>query len=119
MQYKKRFEIRGWEWIMTSRRPVCLALVCAIGRFENLLTSLGEELKLAWEARLSGASDLSLQSVISLLQRADKLANAGQSEKARELLDSASRQVVDFWSFSSVLGIEVLEFARSVEGRKS
>ena len=88
-------------------------------KIEELLTSLGEELKLARKACLSGASDLSLKSVISLLHRADGLVNAGQSEKARELFDSAARQVADSWSFSSVLGIEVLEFARSVEGRKS
>ncbi|WP_314195302.1 hypothetical protein [uncultured Arthrobacter sp.] len=88
-------------------------------QIENLLTSLQEELQLAREARLSGASDLSLQSVMGLLQRADKLASAGQSEKARELFDSAARQVADSWSFSSVLGIEVLEFVRAVESRKS
>jgi hypothetical protein len=88
-------------------------------QIENLLTSLDEELQLARDARRSGASDLSLQSVIGLLQRADKLANAGQAEKARELFDSAARQVVDSWSFSSVLGIEVLEFVRAVIGRKS
>lgn len=34
-------------------------------KIENLLTSLGEELKLAREARLSGESDLSLRSVKS------------------------------------------------------
>jgi hypothetical protein len=90
-----------------------------IVKIEELLTSLGEELKLARKARLSGASDLSLQSIISLLQRADGLVNAGQSENARELFHSAARQVADSWSFSSFLGIEILEFARAVEGRKS
>jgi len=88
-------------------------------QIENLLASLDEELKPAREARLSGASDLSLQSVMGLLQRADQLANAGQAQKARKLFDSAARQVSDSWSFSSVLSVEVLEFVRAVEVRKS
>jgi hypothetical protein len=84
-------------------------------QIEALLATLNEELPLAKEDRATGASDLSLQSVVSLLQRADKSAKAGQSAIARELFDSAARQVSDSWSFRSTLSIEVLEFARRIE----
>jgi hypothetical protein len=88
-------------------------------QIENLLGSLNEESRLTKEERATGASDLSLQSVVSLLQRADKLVNADQSANARELFDSAARQVSESWSFRSMLGIEVLEFVRAVERRTS
>ena len=88
-------------------------------QIENLLASLNEELRLAKEERATGASGESLQSVVSLLQRADQFAKSGELANARELLDAAARQVSDSWSFSSALGTEVLEFVRAAERRTS
>jgi hypothetical protein len=88
-------------------------------QIEDLLASLDEERRLAKEERATGASDVSLQSVASLLQRADTLAASGQSDNAQDLLDAAARQVSDSWSFSSTLGVEVLKFVRAVEPRPS
>jgi hypothetical protein len=84
-------------------------------QIQNLLASLNEELGLAKEQRSTGASDLSLQSVVSLLQRGDTLTASGQWANAKELFDAAARQVSDSWSFSSRLGMEVLEVVRAVE----
>ena len=81
-------------------------------QIEYLLASLNEELRLAKERRSAGASDLSLQSVVSLLQRADTLAASGQWANAKELFDAAAGQVSDSWSSSSRLGVEVLEVVR-------
>lgn len=86
-------------------------------QIEYLLASLNEELRLAKEQRSTGASDLSLQSVVSLLQRADTLAATGQLANAKELFDAAARQVSDSWSFSSRLCVEVLEFVRAAARR--
>jgi hypothetical protein len=88
-------------------------------QIENLLASLNEERRLAKEERATGASDVSLQSVAILLQRADTLAASGQSDNAQDLLDAAARQVSDSWSFTSTLGVEVLKFVRAVEPRTS
>ncbi len=88
-------------------------------QIEDLLASLDEERRLAKEERATGASDASLQSVASLLQRADALAASGQFDNAQDLLDAAARQVSDSWSFTSALGVEVLEFVRTVEPRTS
>lgn len=88
-----------------------------IVQIEYLLASLNEELRLAKEQRSTGASDLSLQSVVSLLQRADTLAATGQLANAKELFDAAARQVSDSWSFSSRLCLEVLEFVRAAARR--
>lgn len=88
-------------------------------QIEDLLASLDEERRLAKEERATGAFDVSLQSVASLLQRADTLAASGQSDNAQDLLDAAARQVSDSWSFSSTLGVEVLKFVRAVEPRPS
>lgn len=88
-------------------------------QIENFLTSLNAERGLAKEERATGASDVSLQSVASLLQRADTLAASGKFDKAQELLDAAARQVSGSWSFASKLGVEVLEFVRAVERRIS
>jgi hypothetical protein len=88
-------------------------------QIKNLLASLNEELRLAKEQRSTGASDLSLQSVVSLLQRGDTLAASGQWANANELFDAAARQVSDSWSFSSRLGVEVLEFIRAAAGGAS
>ncbi len=82
-------------------------------QIENLLASLNEELRLAKEQRSTGASDQSLQSVLSLLQRAGTLAASGQSDSAQKLLDAAARQVSDSWSFTSTLGMKVLDLARA------
>lgn len=84
-------------------------------QIENLLASLTEKLQLAKEERPTGASDLSLESVISLLQRADKLAKSGRSLKAQELFDSAARQVSDSWSFRATLATDVLDLDKAVE----
>lgn len=88
-------------------------------QIKNLLASLNEERRLAKEERATGASDVSLQSVAILLQRADTLAASGQSDNAQDLLDAAARQVSDSWSFTSTLGVEVLKFVRAVEPRTS
>jgi hypothetical protein len=88
-------------------------------QIENLLASVNEERRLAKEERATGASDVSLQSVASLLRRADTLAASGQSDNAQDLLDAAARQVSDSWSFTSMLGVEVLEFVRAGEPRTS
>lgn len=88
-------------------------------QIEFLLASLNEELGLAREHRSTGASDLSLQAVASLLQRADTLTASGQWANANELFHAAARQVSDSWSFSSRLGMEVLELVQAVERRAS
>jgi hypothetical protein len=74
----------------------------------ELVHSLTEELQLAEGERDTGASDSSLRSVISLLQRAEHSVSSGQSELAKELFESAARLVSDSWSFNTVLGTEVL-----------
>jgi hypothetical protein len=74
-------------------------------------------MKVSKAERATGASDLSLESVISLLQRAAESAQAGQSDHARELLDAAGRQVADTRSLSSTLGRDILEFVRIVKRR--
>jgi hypothetical protein len=74
----------------------------------ELVHSLTEELQLAEGERDTGASDSSLRSVISLLQRAERSVSSGQSELAKELFESAARLVSDSWSFNTVLGTEVL-----------
>lgn len=84
---------------------------------KELLSRLEGELKLPPAKRDTGASDVSLNSVISLLQRADKLAGASQPSTAEAILDAAARQVSDSWSFSSVLGAEVFDFIEAVKRR--
>jgi hypothetical protein len=84
-------------------------------QIESLLTSLREELALSKENRDTGASDLSLQTVINLLRRAETSAASGQAENAKEALSAAARQVGDSWSFSSTLGIAVLEFVQATK----
>lgn len=88
-------------------------------QIENLLTALNAERGLAKEERATGASDVSLETVASLLLRADTLAASGKFDKAQELLDAAARQVSDSWSFTSKLGVEVLGFVRAFERRTS
>jgi hypothetical protein len=88
-------------------------------QIENLLASLAEELRLAQHERATGASDSSLQSVVSLLQRADNLTKLGQSVAAQELFDSAAHQVSDSWSFRAKLATELFEFVKAVEHKAS
>lgn len=82
---------------------------------ESLLTSLEEELRLSEENRTTGASDLSLQTVLDLLRSAEKTATSGHAAKAKDALSLAARQVSDSWSFCSTLGIAVLEFVQTAK----
>ncbi|WP_457965623.1 hypothetical protein M1E17_04040 [Arthrobacter sp. D1-29] len=82
-------------------------------QIENLLASLNEELRFAKEERATGASDVSLQSVASLLQRADKFTASGQWANDQELLNAAAHHISDSWGFRSTLGVEILEFVRA------
>lgn len=86
---------------------------------KELLRLLERDLNLSTGQRDTGASDVSLNSVISLLQKADQLAVAGQLESAKDSLDVAARQVSDSWSFSSVLGAEVFDYIDAVKRRLS
>ena len=86
---------------------------------KELLRLLERDLNLSTGQRDTGATDVSLNSVISLLQKADQLAVAGQLESAKDSLDVAARQVSDSWSFSSVLGAEVFDYIDAVKRRLS
>lgn len=86
---------------------------------KELLRLLERDLNLSTGQRDTGASDVSLNLVISLLQKADQLAVAGQLESAKDSLDVAARQVSDSWSFSSVLGAEVFDYIDAVKRRLS
>ena len=84
-------------------------------RIESLLSSLEQELRLPPEKRGTGASNQSLHGVITSLQRANHMLSAGQAGEAQELFERAAHLVGDTWSFTSQLGIRVLEY-RSFTG---
>jgi Flp pilus assembly protein TadD len=81
-------------------------------RIESLLSSSEKELRLPPEKRGTGASDKSLHGVITSLQRAEQLLSAGQTGRAQESFKRAAHLVGDNWSFTSELGVHVLEYAR-------
>lgn len=58
----------------------------------ELLSLLEGELNLSTDKRDTGASDISLHSAISLLQRADKIAGAGPPPRAKDILDVAAHR---------------------------
>jgi hypothetical protein len=84
-------------------------------RLETLVISLEADLNLPEEQRETGASDVSLRSVIDQLQRAEQSEQGGQPELANQALDLVGYQISDTWSFRSVLGAEILAVVQAAK----
>lgn len=77
---------------------------------EDLIQVLKSDLDKPQQDRETGASDVSLKSVISLLQEGGGPANNDHAAQALDAYNSAAHLISDSWSYSSVLGAEVLAF---------
>ena len=84
-------------------------------QIESLIRSLEYELSLPVDARETGATDVSLQAVMDLLERTQRSQASGSMDIATHLLNMVAHQVTDSWSFGSALSLKILSLVPAHE----